>query len=595
MSEQDRLTRILSIANREYSQGSPIMTDDDYDKYWFELYDENPNAPVLYHSPIEGADLSTGKLRAHSTPLYGTQKANSTKALANFLTRFKDALLIVQPKFHGCAAVLYKKATTSSLILSGDGTYGKDVSEILKYTHIHPNTNRVEKLRHAESVEIIIRWANWYKNTKKAVHTTVAGYLNRKDLSKETPLYMEIILHRIFLDEARFYFDGDYKILDEFLLNHYIEWQKTYPCDGLMIKVFDEERRVAAGHNGTFYNWSIAWKPPIQLHTTKVKNIEWNISKDGKLIPTVYFNPIEFPDSTVTKATGNNAAWLSTRGIAIGNSIIVGKAGEIIPQIIRVGDRLNSYTEPKECPVCSFPLRREGKHLICEGDGCIAKKIQRLNHFCSKECMDIKGIGPKIAEKLLKEPAIGAILDSYPWYLLCRTETFVKHVRDIIGDKLTKNYLDSIKAIEGRKSIIHLLSGLSLPQLGYRNALAAHKEAQAGKCKVRVSQVARESYAKGIKILVTNSKELKGFKFAPVETNEIKYTITGVLSCNRDDMIDHLSAHGWVFIPHVVKDMSYIILGQNPGVTKRERADHFGIVYIKEENLHMFIKEKDNA
>ena len=105
-----------------------------------------------------------------------------------------------------------------------------------------------------------------------------------------------------------------------------------------MIKVADEKVRLVAGNNGQTNNWSIAWKPPIQVKETTVTNIEWNISRLGRAIPTVIYEPIELCGTTNNRVTGNNAKWLQDKNIHIGSKITVGKAGEIIPKIIDVSN-----------------------------------------------------------------------------------------------------------------------------------------------------------------------------------------------------------------------------------------------------------------
>ena len=109
--------------------------------------------------------------------------------------------------------------------------------------------------------------------------------------------------------------------MNNFLLDTYTEWGQIYPIDGLMIKVADEKQRLIAGTNGTTNNWSIAWKPPIQIKETTVIDIEWNVSRLGRVIPTVIYEPIELCGTTNNRVTANNAQWMKEKGITIGSII----------------------------------------------------------------------------------------------------------------------------------------------------------------------------------------------------------------------------------------------------------------------------------
>lgn len=322
---KEELIKKISAANRAYANGLPFMTDTDYDILWKKLYDIDPKNPNLYHTGRDPS-LSDG-LISHAHPVFGTNKAFNMEDLKPFMTRFGSTNLIIEPKYDGCAAVLSYTKDGLRLVLEGDGVKGLEVTRHLPKLSYNFNP------KNFETVEIIIPWKYWDKSLGKNPRNVVAGWLNRKEFPDQTA---EIVSHNYGPLSYPYEFDGDYDSLSELLLWLYEKWYKIYPIDGLLIKVADEKRRLVAGNNGTTYDWSIAWKPPIQVKETTVKEIEWNVSRLGRVVPTVIYDPIELCDTTNKRVTGNNALWLITMGIQVGSKITVGKAGEIIPRILTV-------------------------------------------------------------------------------------------------------------------------------------------------------------------------------------------------------------------------------------------------------------------
>ena len=318
------LTDKISAANLSYAKGLPFLTDTEYDILWKQLFTIDPDNKLLYHTandPTIAADH-----RPHSKQLYGTNKAFNVLDLKPYLTRFGNTELVLEPKYDGVAGVLYRNKSSYSLILEGDGIKGRDISH-----HFEKITLSFEP-KNIESVEIVIPNALWNKSYGKNQRNTVAGWLARKEIPYNH--VVKFISHNYGILNEKYLFES-YDLLEEKLLSLYNLWSQTYPLDGIMIKVLDESRRITAGHTSTTYHWSIAWKPPIQIAETIVIDIEWNVSRSGRVIPTVIYKPIELCNTLNSRVTGNNAKWIQDKDINIGDKILVGKAGEIIPKIIK--------------------------------------------------------------------------------------------------------------------------------------------------------------------------------------------------------------------------------------------------------------------
>jgi len=323
---KEKLIQEISEANAAYSAGIPFITDEDYDQLWQQLHSIDPTNPILYHTAQNL--YAGGNLIIHKYPIYGTNKAFNMEDLKPFLMRFGDQELVIEPKYDGCAAVITQGQAGIMITLEGNGKSGSDI------THLIPYIKYPFHLRHFQAVEIIIPLGDWNPDFGKNPRNTVAGWLARK--YEKPPIKMTAVPHNFGNISITYKYDGNIEKLGELLLETYSKWSKSCPMDGLMLKVADEKLRLVAGNNGQTNNWSIAWKPPIQTKETTVTDIEWNVSRNGKIIPTVIYEPIELCSTTNSRATGNNAQWIIDKQIKIGSRILVGKAGEIIPKILRV-------------------------------------------------------------------------------------------------------------------------------------------------------------------------------------------------------------------------------------------------------------------
>lgn len=326
MNKAELIEKIQS-ANAAYAAGIPFMTDSEYDLLWKELYNIDPDNSILYHTARNTAIVS-GAIE-HRYPVYGTAKAFNAEDLRPFLMRCGSKNLVIEPKYDGCAAVLELTSSGWQLALEGDGLRGADITFLLPYikqdfTH-----------RHFQTIEILIPWADWNPDYGKNPRNVVSGWTNphRKTMP---PAEMTAIPHNFGPLSYPYKYNGDLESFSELLLSLHTKWKEIYPIDGLMIKVADEKERLIIGTDGPRNAWSIAWKPPIQTAKTIVKDIEWNVSRLGRIIPTVIYDPVELCGTTNQRVTGNNAQWILERGIQVGSEILVGKAGEIIPKILVV-------------------------------------------------------------------------------------------------------------------------------------------------------------------------------------------------------------------------------------------------------------------
>jgi NAD-dependent DNA ligase len=367
------------------------------------------------------------------------------------------------------------------------------------------------------------------------------------------------------------------------------EWKAHYPLDGIMIKLADSRDRLRASHNGVISNWSVAWKPPIQTEETRVTDIELNVSRHGSLVPTLIYEPVNLCGTTNTKVTANNMTWLLHQGIDISSRIVIGKAGEIIPQVIRVLDKRRPSI-PSECPMCGGPLEWAGVHLTCVSSDCVAKTHEQLTHFYGHYGIDVPGIGPGRIESLLNYPTMLKMLRSSPWALLDpRAFALMDILQFVWGQKRFESYLDGLDQIQKTTTVVHFISALGYPSLGYKTALRLLQEMRGYTIKsgVRGSKEGLNSFVLALNDLQRASQELVNFEFQPVPPPpKLIYTITGTLSMPRQELITYLEKFDWQFVPRHSSNIDLLIVGDTNKVTTKLRvAQEHGTPQVLEHEL----------
>jgi NAD-dependent DNA ligase len=615
---QQELEQKIREANIAYSSGIPFMTDGEYDLLWQQLFALDSDNILLYHTAQDRTAL-TG-LTWHKQQIFGTNKAFNMPDLAPFLMRFGNHELVIEPKYDGCAAVITHTKKGIAITLEGDGKCGKDV------THMMPFIKMPFMIRNFQAVEIILPVAEWNPEFGKNPRNVVAGWLSRKYDSPAA--MMTAVPHGFGELRESYHYSGDVAQMSEILLKLYAEWSKVYPIDGLMIKVADEKLRLVAGNNGTTSAWSIAWKPPIQIKDTVVVEREWNVSRLGRVIPTIIYEPIDLCGTINSRVTANNAKWLEERGIRVGSVITVGKAGEIIPKILSVkvagnhgentqktdhggllpdvatlpgatihkdnktAENANSPLLISECPTCQEPLSWEGVHLVCNGENCIAKKIVSIAYFYSAKGIKIDGIGEKTIEKLLVNRKCYEILSVKPWALLdCLAYEILPEVIDVLGPVIVTNLLTQIKQVNKTKHMAHFISGLGLPAVAYKTALRLCQYISTGVLSIHVHQKAKISFSEGALMFSDAQKEMTNFGFTKLPSPaKAIYCITGALSQSRDEMIEWLALQGYEFSAGVTRETNYLLVGDSPGKTKIVKAIKYDVPQITEAQLIKLLK-----
>lgn len=389
-----------------------------------------------------------------------------------------------------------------------------------------------------------------------------------------------------------------------------------YEIDGMVIKVNSLELQEQLGNTAKSPRWAIAYKFPAEEKITKIQDIIVRVGRTGALTPTALLKPVKIMGSTVSKATLHNEDYIRQKDIRIGDTVVVKKAGDIIPEVVRVlpekrdGDEIE-FKMPQKCPVCgSDVVRFEGEAAAkCTGGvSCPAQVRRGIEHFASKGAMDIEGLGPAVVELLLEN---GLIKDPADLYTL-KKEDLVNLER--MADKSAQNLLDAIEASK-KRPLDRLLFALGIPFVGAKAAsiLAKHYrhiDELMGATENELTSIP-EIGPKTAKSLITffNQKRnrelierLKDLGVNVESTPDVEsdnqplkgltFVLTGKLKdFTRDEAKEAIQRLGGRVTSSVSKNTDYVVVGENPG-SKYEKARKLNIKILSEEEFKDLLKKQ---
>ena len=388
----------------------------------------------------------------------------------------------------------------------------------------------------------------------------------------------------------------------------YIEPYHT--CFLRSLEVFQEmDYRVELGSTSKYPKWAVAFKFPPEEKETVLKSIEIGVGRTGALTPTAVFDPIQLAGTTVSRATLHNEDFITSKGICIGDTIVVRKAGDIIPEVLSVAkhdEGASAYEMPKVCPSCGSPvLREEGEAVIrCSNADCPAQLLRHLIHFTSRDAMDIEGLGPAVLEQLLNAGLIKNIDDLY--------SLDYERVSELerTGEKSVQNLK---KAIENSKQndLSRLIFAFGIRHIGSKaaalisenfgsmeavlNAAESDFEAIDGFGAV-LAKSAYEFFAlyetramierlKSRGVNMKSLKEVKDNRFAGMT-----FVLTGTLpTYSRNEASAIIEGFGGKTSSSVSKKTTYVLAGEDAG-SKLEKANKLGVTVIDENEFNEMIK-----
>ena len=509
---QNRVNELHDLLNQYsyeyYVKDNPSVPDSEYDKLLRELIDIENAHPELKtdDSPtvrVGGEAQSSFEKVNHETPMLSLGNAFNEEELRRFDERIREHIgkveYMCELKIDGLAVSLkYEDGRFVQGLTRGDGTTGEDITENLRTIHAIP-------LKIKEPLNVEVRGEAYMprrsfmrlndereKNEEQPFanpRNAAAGSLRQLDPKLAAKRKLSVFLYSV-NDFTDFNATTQSDALDEldrlgFKTNHerarvediegvleYIKkWTKqreqlSYDIDGIVIKVNDLDQQDEMGFTQKSPRWAIAYKFPAEEVVTELKDIELSIGRTGVVTPTAILEPIRVAGTTVSRASLHNEDLIKERDIRIGDSVIVKKAGDIIPEVVRsiIDRRPNDakpYRMPTHCPSCGHELVRiEGEvALRCINPKCQAQLVEGLIHFVSRQAMNIDGLGNKIIQQLYHHQLIKDVGDIF--YL--NKEDLLPLER--MGTKKVENLLSAIEHAK-QNSLEHLLFGLGIRHLG---------------------------------------------------------------------------------------------------------------------------------
>lgn len=604
MSQSPLLNR-LAIYNQAYAQGRPIVSDEVYDQLWQQVREQFPDSPLLHHT---GAQQIEGNLLNHPVPMLGLDKIiNDPNRLKNFLHRFANSPLRLQPKLDGLGAVLYNNPTGTRLALIGDGRAGTDFTSALPVLNIQAKSTPVQR------GELVIPWESWNPTLGASPRHVVAGLFNttRNSIPRDGHFLVSFISFQTL--DANYYEPGellDFSLqeVQEILLQAYLHWHKTWPCDGLVLTATSPLSQETAGTTANYPNWAIAWKPPIQTAQTTVDKLVWTTARTGRVVPTAHFSPVQLCGTQNAKAIAHHAQYVKSSNLGPGSLVTIGKAGEIIPQIVSVDTTSPHSTIPAFCPVCGTGLQWSGINLWCKNKNCVGSLTKRVQHFYSIHGLNLKGLGPKFFEKLLvKYPTISSLFYHKPWLLLLLDETaspatpwtplipwfqvrFPTHLQTILAynQKLRQTGLPADK----------FLTALGLPYIGasMSTALVYYLRYNKPWPHTKISKNALNSFISHNALYQDGLTDLKatGYKLTyPEDKPGQSFSISGEFYLTRDEIVSRLRDKGWVYHTSPKATTDLFFLGQLPAgriSEKQQKAMTYNLQIADELELQKILE-----
>ncbi|RDZ42697.1 DNA ligase (NAD(+)) LigA [Haloferax sp. Atlit-19N] len=393
-----------------------------------------------------------------------------------------------------------------------------------------------------------------------------------------------------------------------------------YEIDGTVIKVDSREARERLGEKSRSVRWAFAYKFPARHEVTTVRDIVVQVGRTGRLTPVAILDPVDVGGVTVSRATLHNPDEIAALGVAVGDRVRVKRAGDVIPQVVEVTeDGGGSYEFPDECPVCGSAVDRDGPLAFCSGGlSCPAQREASIGHFAVKGAMDIDGLGGERVSQLVDAGLVETVADLY--------DLTVDDLAELAGWGETSAE-NLVAAVENSTSpsLDSFLVGLSIPEVGEATARGLAREfgsieafpiesdadeSEFDAFEERLTTVpdVGETVARRVRDFFENADNRaviralldRGVDPDPVESggdelDGLTFVVTGTLAASRGDVKDLVESHGGSVTGSVSGNTDYLVVGENPGQSKRDDAEANDVPTLTEADFEELLAERGVA
>ena len=649
------LRKLLEIYNYQYYVlDAPTVEDYTYDMLLRELEQLEAQYPELIvpDSPTQrvgGQALSRFESYRHEVPMESLQDVFSYGELEEFGRRVQDAVggaaYCVEPKVDGLSVALeYEDGYFVRGATRGDGVTGEDVTENLwtirsiPLSLPEPAPRRLIVRGEVYMSKQVFEQLNAEREREGRPllanpRNAAAGSLRQLNPKVAAKRRLDLIVFNIQLCQGRT-FKTHAETLQFLKQQRFrtIPWQlchtiedccgevtrigehrDEYPfeIDGAVVKLDCLADRDKLGSTAKFPRWAAAFKYPPEKKTTRLLDITVQVGRTGVLTPKAILAPVRLAGTTVTQATLHNQDFISEKDIRIGDTVVVRKAGDIIPEIVEVDikqrpEGVEPYRLPDRCPVCGAPTVREedGVAVRCTGAECPAQQVRTVSHFASRDAMDIEGLGPAVVEQLIENGLIANSADLY--YLQAEPLSRLERM----GDKSAANLVAAIARSRGN-DLSRLIYAFGIRQVGQRAAKLL--AARFGSLE-RLMEATQEELTQVEEIGEITARNVAEWFAGPQARHMIRrlaeagvnfesreqstggrfegmtFVLTGTLSLfTRAQAEAEIERLGGRASGSVSKKTTYVVAGENAG-SKLEKAGQLGIPVLTEEQFRRLLR-----
>lgn len=640
-----------------YVLNEPKISDAEFDRMMRELEQLEQEYPELITSDsptqrVGGEPLDEFSKVTHSEQMLSLGNAFDAGEVRAFVDRVyrlaghRDIEFILEHKIDGLSAILtYEEGSLVRGATRGNGLVGEDVTPNIKTIHTIPLKLKKEAVDIELRGEIFIKKEDFERLNQQRMDREEEPFANPRnaaagsvrqldpDIAARRPL--DFIAYSVLdpkrhslkqheetlelLEEQGFKINWYEKYKDvEQIIKKCEEWtaqrnELPFEIDGIVIKVNDLALRDQLGATSKSPRWAVAYKFPAQKKTTTIQDIKISVGRTGALTPTARLEPVELDGSTVSRATLHNEDEIRKKDVRIGDRVLVQKAGDVIPEIVKVITEQRTGQEekfemPDHCPVCGAPVLREEDEAVvrCTNiTSCPAQKREGILHFVSRNAMNIEGVGPALIDQLLAEELIDDFADLY----FLNKKDLIPLER--LAEKSAEN---KIKAIEDSKEreFFRVIFALGIRHVGQNAARIlsgaytdidrlAEAEKEELKELSEIGPVIAESVVSYFQ--ETHNREvIEKLKKAGVNLSQNKtgdqqrelegerFVFTGALdNYTRNEAQDLVRSLGGRPTSRVSGQTDYLVAGENPG-SKLEEARKLGVTVLSEEEFEAFLK-----
>ena len=647
------LVDVLNEANIEYYvNDNPTLTDNEFDSLLDELIKLEEKYPEykLDNSPTSKVGttvISEFNKITHPTPMFSLGDVFNEDEVLSFCEKIEKEIdnpeYVCELKMDGLAvSLIYKKGKFISAATRGDGNIGEDITNNVKTIKSLPLSlkedidlevrgeiymefdvfNKLNENREKEGLSL-------FQNPRNAA----AGSIRQLDSSITKSRQLSMLLYHVPNTNLKTHYETlellkrvGLPVNDNTRLckNHgevldYIKYwnehreELPYPIDGIVIKVNDLSSQRLLGFTAKYPKWAIAYKFPAEEVVTKLDDIICTVGRTGQITPNAVLEPVKVAGSTIRRATLHNAKYIEEKDLRIGDYVVIRKAGDIIPEVVRpVLERRGNVTKYKmidKCPICGTLLVPSASNidLLCPNQNCSARNVNALIHFAARDAMNIEGLGDSMMEDFYNLGFIKNVLDIYK---------IKEHRNEIIelegyGNKSCDNLEMSVEKSKDN-SLERLLNGLGIPGIGLKTArLLARKYENIDNLSNATYEELHDikdigpilaenivNYFNDItNINLINELKLIGvnmsYKGEKIVQNENytgkKFVLTGTISfMTRDEIKALIENRGGEVIGSVSKNTDVVIVGDSPG-SKYDKALKLNIEIWDEDKFKSLI------